>query len=659
MMAAFRPTRSSAAKSRRSPSTTSMGSPFLPRRTLRTWSASPAGNSSNSPGSNEESTKKRVMGVRVTNPLPENAPETVEEGASTTIVGLFSAGSLEPFKQIPLLRRKARRYHDVEDDLEVPTPAPPQPRHPVAPECERRTWLGARVHPHLFRPLQGGNIHLGPKRRVDEANSHAVDEILPITHEPWIFSNVDLHVEITGGRAWISYVPSARDPQPHAALDAFGHPQPPGLYLGDPPAATTVIAHDIDDAAASAARRAGLRRHHLPEDALAHRSYRTRAAAGRTHVRLRPPYALTDTTVPDNLNVDLTVRPERGLTKGDFDLDLSVTTTARALRGGGAEERAAERAVAEERLEDVLEAPERVPPAGVACGSRAARYLVAVGIVGAPGLRVREDLVGLGELLEALFGLVVARVRIGVVITGQPTVRLLDLRVRGFPGHAQDLVVIALSSQLEPGVQTVGQGLRGRADRGYGGIVVHPFRADEADDPVRTLAMIVGRSHEARARQVQEAALGAYGDDDPAAGNGAFEGVAHQAQKPAPPFENLDHRRKAARVEVVQTAQEGRGALDEDPALRRPSERPDGFQDRPKGHRVVVRERRAGRETKLEVVPEGTASEPGVECREDLAQFLVLDSNRECDRGARRGAALHRDDEQKSAFAHRQVVDAG
>src|SRR3712207_9439866 len=91
--------------------------------------------------------------------------------------------------------------------------------------------------------------------------------------------------------------------------------------------------------------------------------------------------AVAHTTVLDNLNVDFTVSSESGLTQRDLDFDLSVTSTTRALRGGGPEERAAERAVAEESLEYILEASERVSRSGVTCGSCAARYLVAVCIV--------------------------------------------------------------------------------------------------------------------------------------------------------------------------------------------------------------------------------------------------------------------------------------
>jgi hypothetical protein len=66
--------RNLAAKSFPTPSTTSIVSPFLPRKTLWTWLVSPGGNFRNPPGSREESTKIRVMGVRVTNPPTGRLP---------------------------------------------------------------------------------------------------------------------------------------------------------------------------------------------------------------------------------------------------------------------------------------------------------------------------------------------------------------------------------------------------------------------------------------------------------------------------------------------------------------------------------------------------------------------------------------------------------
>ena len=63
-------------------------------------------------------------------------------------------------------------------------------------------------------------------------------------------------------------------------------------------------------------------------------------------------------------------------------------------------------------------------------------------VVAPPLLGIREDLVGLVDLLEALGGRSVSRVLVGVVLAGQAPVRLLDrLRVGGLL-DAQDLVVV-------------------------------------------------------------------------------------------------------------------------------------------------------------------------------------------------------------------------
>jgi hypothetical protein len=78
---------------------------------------------------------------------------------------------------------------------------------------------------------------------------------------------------------------------------------------------------------------------------------------------------------------------------------------------------------------------------------------VTVSVVGPACLGIREDLVGLGKLLEAFLGAGIAWVGIGVVVAGQPAVGFLYLRLRSFAGQSQDLVVVALSARqaaLEP-----------------------------------------------------------------------------------------------------------------------------------------------------------------------------------------------------------------
>ncbi len=136
---------------------------------------------------------------------------------------------------------------------------------------------------------------------------------------------------------------------------------------------------------------------------------------------------------------NLTLRPERRLSQRDQYFNLDIATAARSA-GAGASKKGAERAVAKEGLEDILEATERVAARGCSC----ARHLVAVGVVGPARLGVGEDLVSFGELLEAVLGPRVAGVCIGVVFAGELAVSLLYLRFRGSVGEAQDLVVVAL-----------------------------------------------------------------------------------------------------------------------------------------------------------------------------------------------------------------------
>src|SRR5262249_51646977 len=65
-----------------------------------------------------------------------------------------------------------------------------------------------------------------------------------------------------------------------------------------------------------------------------------------------------------------------------------------------------------------------------------------------PGLLVGQDVVRLGDLLEALLGRAVALVRVRVVRARQLAVRLLDVGGRRVLGDAQDLVEVLLQVVL-------------------------------------------------------------------------------------------------------------------------------------------------------------------------------------------------------------------
>ena len=66
-------------------------------------------------------------------------------------------------------------------------------------------------------------------------------------------------------------------------------------------------------------------------------------------------------------------------------------------------------------------------------------------IVAGALVAVAEDRVGFGRFLEFLFGLLVARVAIGMVLQRQLAIRALDLLLGGRAGDLEDLVVIALA----------------------------------------------------------------------------------------------------------------------------------------------------------------------------------------------------------------------
>ena len=101
---------------------------------------------------------------------------------------------------------------------------------------------------------------------------------------------------------------------------------------------------------------------------------------------------------------------------------------------------AAAEAGAEERLEEVGDRAEALE---VRAHPAAAQAFVAVAVVDLAALGVREDLVGLGGLLELVLGLRVVRVDVGVQLARELAERLLDRRLVGVAWDAEDLVGIA------------------------------------------------------------------------------------------------------------------------------------------------------------------------------------------------------------------------
>src|SRR5262249_61368974 len=90
---------------------------------------------------------------------------------------------------------------------------------------------------------------------------------------------------------------------------------------------------------------------------------------------------------------------------------------------------------------------------------------MAVGVVAPALVGVAEHAVGLGGLLEALLGLLVSLVAVGMELEGELAVRRLDLLVGGVPGNAQDLVIVSVGGGSH-GLDKAEGSARGRAAHG-------------------------------------------------------------------------------------------------------------------------------------------------------------------------------------------------
>ncbi len=134
---------------------------------------------------------------------------------------------------------------------------------------------------------------------------------------------------------------------------------------------------------------------------------------------------------------DLALDPGRDLVEGQLGLEQDVAAGRRAAAAA----EAAAPPNAWPKRDWKRSSIEPKPGAGVeAAGAQA---LGPVLVVGAAPLGVGEDLVGLGRLLEARFGLGVVAGDVGVQFAGEAAEGFLDFGVRGVTGDAQNLVVIA------------------------------------------------------------------------------------------------------------------------------------------------------------------------------------------------------------------------
>ena len=123
---------------------------------------------------------------------------------------------------------------------------------------------------------------------------------------------------------------------------------------------------------------------------------------------------------------------------GELELDLHLGVGAHL---GTAPAAAGATHLAEERLEDVTEAALEAGSTARA-GLRTEDTLRPEAVVAGPALRVAEDLVGDGHLLEAGLGLGITVVGVGVQLAGASAVGPLDLVVTGLGADPEQRIEV-------------------------------------------------------------------------------------------------------------------------------------------------------------------------------------------------------------------------
>jgi hypothetical protein len=127
--------------------------------------------------------------------------------------------------------------------------------------------------------------------------------------------------------------------------------------------------------------------------------------------------------------------PQRGITEGDLDLDPQVLAPRRA--GSSFEER-----VAEEVAENAAEARKDIFRALEAFEADIIETGLAPAVVELALLGVGQHFIGGADLLEAFFGLAIARIAVRMILHRQLAIGSFDLFGRGVSLHPENLVVV-------------------------------------------------------------------------------------------------------------------------------------------------------------------------------------------------------------------------
>src|SRR5439155_4989673 len=336
-----------------------------------------------------------------------------------------------------LLMAQVGRHHHSDDADLIAAPAAAHVRYAQAVELDLLARLRARseLDGVLARHRRHGDRVA--EHRLRDAHGKLVDDVLAAAHQLRVRLDSKAQVEVAAGAAAGADLALTGQAQRHVVVDAGRDGDLDHAPLLDATLAAAMGARIVDDVALAAAVRARGHVGHLAEDRLHGATHLTGTSTGRTLRRLRDQPRTRAAALSAHSgagHVDRAFRTEDRFLERDLDVHAQVIA---ALRSGASPPSGA---TAEEHVEEVEGGIE---------GERTEVRRHPVGgvperVVALPLLRVAEHRVGLADLFEALLGLLVPVVAVGVVLHRQLAVRRAQLLGGGVATDPEHLVVVAL-----------------------------------------------------------------------------------------------------------------------------------------------------------------------------------------------------------------------
>ena len=343
----------------------------------------------------------------------------------------------ELFKQLALtLVQVDRRFHRYPAH-QVASRATAHWGHALAAQAEQLAGLGALGNLQLDPTIEGRHFQLATQRRIGEADRHLAVQVLAVTLEDRMLTDVDHHIQVASRATMRAGLTLARQANAITGIDTWRHLDRQCLALFHttlPMATATGVG---DHLAAAVATRASLLHR---EEALLH-AYLTDTTTGGTGDRAG---ALLGAGTIAGLATNQRRHADgyAGAAHRFFQIQLEGVAQVTAALGAATRTAASTtEEVAEHVTEDIGEVGAAETSATAAAHLRVDPG-VAVLVVGRTFGRVRKHFVGLVGLLEFLFGVFVIRVAVRVIFHRQTPVGLLQLGFTSTALDPQDLVIV-------------------------------------------------------------------------------------------------------------------------------------------------------------------------------------------------------------------------